>query len=123
TFTRQGTFDATIARLGALRDLGVTTIELMPVAQFPGARNWGYDGVLPLAVQDTYGGPEGLRRLVDAAHDQGLAVLLDVVCNHLGPEGNYLRDFGPYFDPARRSPWGDALNLEGAGSDEVRRFF
>ena len=97
TFTPEGTFDAIIPELDRLVDLGITTIELMPVAQFPGTRNWGYDGVLPFAVQNSYGGPEGLKRLVNACHARGLAVVLDVVYNHLGPEGNYLDGFGPYF--------------------------
>ena len=85
----------------------------MPVAQFPGARNWGYDGVYPFAVQNSYGGPEGLKRLVNACHKRGLAVVLDVVYNHLGPEGNYLRDFGPYFTDRYRTPWGQAVNFDG----------
>lgn len=123
TFTRAGTFDAIQPHLARLRDLGVTAIELMPVAQFPGARNWGYDGVGLYAVQETYGGPAGLKRLVNACHGAGLAVVLDVVYNHLGPEGNYLGRFGPYFTGAARTPWGDAINFAGAGSDEVRRFF
>jgi len=123
TFTREGTFDAIIPYLGYLRDIGVNAIELMPVAQFPGARNWGYDGVYPYAVQNSYGGPEGLKRLVNACHRNGLAVLLDVVYNHLGPEGNYLRDFGPYFTDKYRTPWGDAINFDGPYSDEVRRYF
>lgn len=123
TFSPEGTFDAVAARLPYLRSLGVTTIELMPVAQFPGARNWGYDGVSPYAVQNSYGGPTALKRLVDAAHREGLAVALDVVYNHLGPEGNYLREFGPYFTSRHKTPWGDALNFEGPDSDEVRRFF
>lgn len=123
TFTEQGTFEAAIDRLPDLVDLGVTAIEIMPVAQFPGERNWGYDGVLPFAVQKSYGGPNGLKRLVDAAHNASLAVILDVVYNHLGPEGNYLRDFGPYFTERYHSPWGAALNFDGPGSDEVRRFF
>jgi len=122
-FSSEGTFDGVVPRLAELRDLGVTAIELMPVAQFPGARNWGYDGVFPYAPQNTYGGPEGLRRLVDAAHRAGLAVLLDVVYNHLGPEGNVLADFGPYFTDRYRTPWGEALNFDGPDSDEVRRFF
>ncbi|MBW3619433.1 MAG: malto-oligosyltrehalose trehalohydrolase [Actinobacteria bacterium] len=122
TFTPEGTFDAIVPRLGELRELGVTTIELMPVWQFPGERNWGYDGVLPYAVQDSYGGPDGLRRLVDAAHGAGVAVVLDVVYNHYGPEGNHLRDFGPYFTDAYDTPWGDAVNVDGPGSDHVRRF-
>jgi maltooligosyltrehalose trehalohydrolase len=123
TFTPEGTFDAVIPHLPYLRELGITAIELMPVAQFPGRRNWGYDGVFPYAVQDSYGGPEGLRRLVDAAHGHGLAVVLDVVYNHLGPEGNHLSDFGPYFTQRYHTPWGAALNFDDAESDEVRRFF
>ena len=97
TFTPEGTFDAAIDKLSYLKELGVTVIELMPVAAFPGTRNWGYDGVSPYAVQAGYGVPQGLKRLVDAAHRMGLAVILDVVYNHLGNEGNYLRFFGPYF--------------------------
>ena len=122
TFTPSGTFDGVIERLPALRDLGVTAIEIMPVSEFPGSRNWGYDGVSPYAVQSTYGGPGGLKRLVDAAHRAGLAVLLDVVYNHLGPEGNYLREFGPYFSDRYRTAWGEGLNLDGPDSDEVRRY-
>ena len=122
-FTPEGTFDAVIAHLEELQDLGVTAIELMPVAQFPGRRNWGYDGVDLFAAQDSYGGPEGLKRLVNACHKQGLALVLDVVYNHLGPEGNYLGDFGPYFTEKYRTPWGAALNLDGPQSDEVRHFF
>jgi maltooligosyltrehalose trehalohydrolase len=123
SFTPEGTFDAIIPRLRALRDLGVTAIELMPVAQFPGNRNWGYDGVFPFCVQNSYGGPSGLRRLVNACHKENLCVALDVVYNHLGPEGNYLADFGPYFTDRYRTPWGQALNFDGEYSDEVRRFF
>jgi len=123
TFTPEGTFDAIIPRLDQLRNLGVTAIEIMPVAQFPGSRNWGYDGVYPFAVQDSYGGPEGLKRLVNACHMRGLVTIMDVVYNHLGPEGNYLADFGPYFTDLYRTPWGAAINFDGAGSDEVRRFF
>ncbi len=123
TFSPEGTFDAVVPHLGALRELGVTAIEIMPVAQFPGDRNWGYDGVFPFAPQASYGGPPGLQRLVDAAHSAGLAVILDVVFNHLGPEGNVLGAFGPYFTDRYRTPWGDAVNLDGPGSDEVRRFF
>lgn len=122
TFSRAGTFDGVIERLPALHGLGVTAIEVMPVAEFPGSRNWGYDGVSPYAVQSTYGGPEGLKHLVDAAHGLGLAVLLDVVYNHLGPEGNYLREFGPYFSDRYRTAWGEGLNLDGPDSDEVRRY-
>lgn len=123
TFTDEGTFDAAIPHLDGLADLGVTAVELLPVAQFPGERNWGYDGVYPYAVQHSYGGPEGLRRFVAAAHQRGLAVVMDAVYNHLGPEGNYLADYGPYFTRRYATPWGDALNLDGPGSDPVRRFF
>ncbi len=122
-FTPQGTFDAVIPHLDELKALGITAIELMPVAQFPGARNWGYDGVHPFAAQNTYGGPEGFQRLVDACHARGLAVVLDVVFNHLGPEGNYLTEFAHYFTDRYRTPWGPAVNFDGAQSDEVRRFF
>ncbi|MGZ8433782.1 MAG: malto-oligosyltrehalose trehalohydrolase [Candidatus Binatia bacterium] len=123
TFTSAGTFDAIVAHLAELKDLGITAIELMPVGQFPGSRNWGYDGVLPYAVQDSYGGPQGLKRLVNACHKIGLAVILDVVYNHLGPEGNYLADFGPYFTERYKTPWGPALNFDGPDSDPVRRYF
>src|SRR5690606_4192194 len=102
--------------------LGVTHVELMPVASWDGPRGWGYDGVALWCVHEAYGGPDALKRFVDAAHRQGLAVLLDVVYNHLGPSGNYLREFGPYFSDAHRTPWGDAVNLDGPGSDEVRDF-
>jgi len=123
TFTAEGTFDAIIPHLDELKELGITAMELMPVAQFPGSRNWGYDGVFPFAVQDSYGGPQGLKRLVSACHQKGLAVVLDVVYNHLGPEGNCLGDFGPYSTDRYRTPWGSALNFDGPDSDEVRRFF
>ena len=123
TFTPEGTFDAVVPQLDELRDLGVTAVELMPVAQFPGWRNWGYDGVFPFAVQDSYGGPDGLRRLVEECHARGLAVVLDVVYNHMGPEGNHLGKFGPYFTDRFRAPWGPAINFDGPGSDEVRRYF
>ncbi|KPK47013.1 MAG: malto-oligosyltrehalose trehalohydrolase [Dehalococcoidia bacterium SM23_28_2] len=123
TFTPEGTFDAVIPQLGELKELGITAIELMPVAQFPGSRNWGYDGVCPFAVQNSYGGPTGLKRLVNACHKLGLAVVLDVVYNHLGPEGNYAAEFGPYFTDKYMTPWGAALNFDGPHSDEVRRFF
>jgi maltooligosyltrehalose trehalohydrolase len=122
-FTPEGTFDAVIGHLPRLKRLGITAIELMPVAQFPGRRNWGYDGVGLFAPQSSYGGPDGLRRLVDACHREGLAAVLDVVYNHVGPEGNYLDAFGPYFTDRYRTPWGRGLNLDGSGSDEVRRFF
>ncbi len=123
TFTREGTFDAIIPRLAALRDIGINAIELMPVAQFPGERNWGYDGVYPFAVQHSYGGPAGLKRLVNACHNTGIALILDVVYNHLGPEGNYLADFAPYFTDKYRTPWGKAINFDGPYSDGVRNYF
>jgi maltooligosyltrehalose trehalohydrolase len=123
TFTPEGTFDAVIPHLDELADLGITAIELMPVAQFAGTRNWGYDGVYPFAVQNSYGGPYGLKRLVSACHGRGLAVILDVVYNHIGPEGNYLPRFGPYFTERYKTPWGPAINFDSAYSDEVRHFF
>lgn len=121
-FTPEGTFDAIIPRLPELRDLGVTALQLLPVAQFPGDRNWGYDGVFPYAVQNSYGGLAGLQRLVDACHHQNLAVVLDVVYNHLGPEGNYLWDLGVYFTDRHRTPWGDAINYDGPLSAGVRAY-
>jgi maltooligosyltrehalose trehalohydrolase len=123
TFSATGTFDGIVPQLEELKSLGITAIELMPVAQFPGDRNWGYDGVCPFAVQNSYGGPDGLMRLVDECHQRGMAVVLDVVYNHLGPEGNYLGEFGPYFTGAYRSPWGQAVNFDGEGSDDVVNFF
>lgn len=123
TFTPEGTFDAAIDRLNHLVELGVTHIELMPVAEFSGDRGWGYDGVDLYAPHHAYGGPEALKRLVNACHEHGLGVLLDVVYNHLGPAGNYLAQFGPYFTDRFATPWGEAVNLDGPGSDEVRRFF
>ena len=122
TFTPQGTFDAVIEHLDYLKKLGITAIEIMPVAAFPGRRNWGYDGVSLYAVQASYGGPAGLKRLVAAAHAAGLAVILDVVYNHLGNEGNYLRMFGPYFTPRHHTPWGEAINYDGEGGEGVRNF-
>ena len=123
TFSREGTFAGAIPYLrGLRRELGVTAIEIMPVAQFPGVRNWGYDGVQLYAVQNSYGGPDGFKQLVDAAHGEGLAVILDVVYNHVGPEGNYLPVFGPYFTEKYKTPWGPALNYDDAQSDEVRRY-
>lgn len=122
TFTAEGTFASAIGRLAELKKLGVTALEIMPVSQFPGARNWGYDGVHPYAVQNSYGGPLGLMELVDAAHDEGLGVILDVVYNHLGPEGNYLDQFAPYFTTRYHTPWGSALNYDGPDSDPVRRY-
>jgi maltooligosyltrehalose trehalohydrolase len=123
TFTPQGSFAAVAGQLAHLKALGVTAVELMPVAQFPGERNWGYDGVFPFAAQSSYGGPEGLKRLVNACHEAGLAVILDVVYNHLGPEGNCLGDYGPYFSSHYRTPWGAPLNFDGPHSDGVRRYF
>ena len=123
TFTPEGTFDAAQTRLDALRDLGITHVELMPVNSFPGVHGWGYDGVDLFAPHQPYGGPDALKRFVDACHARGLAVLLDVVYNHLGPSGNYLGKFGPYFTAAHHTPWGDAVNFEGRGSHEARRFF
>lgn len=123
TFTPEGTFDAVVPHLGELKNLGITAVEIMPVAQFPGRRNWGYDGVYPFAVQNSYGGPDGLKRLVNACHGAGLAVVLDVVYNHLGPEGNYLSEFGPYFTDRYQTPWSLAVNFDGPESDHVRRFF
>jgi maltooligosyltrehalose trehalohydrolase len=121
TFTPEGTFDAAIARLDHLVDLGVAAIEVLPIAAFSGRHGWGYDGVALYAVHDPYGGPDGFRRFVDAAHQRGLAVIVDAVYNHLGPSGNYLRDFGPYFTDTHHTPWGDAVNYDAANSDEVRR--
>jgi maltooligosyltrehalose trehalohydrolase len=122
TFTREGTFDAAVERLGHLVDLGVDAVELLPCAAFPGEHGWGYDGVDLFAVHDPYGGPDGLKRFVDAAHARGLGVVMDVVHNHLGPDGNYLARFGPYFTDTYATPWGAAVNLDGSRSDEVRRF-
>jgi maltooligosyltrehalose trehalohydrolase len=123
TFTPVGTFEAAIEPLDHLVELGITHVEIMPVAEFPGSRGWGYDGVDLYAPHHTYGGPEGLKRLVDACHSRGLAVILDVVYNHLGPAGNYLGRFGPYFTERYATPWGLAVNLDGPESEEVRRFF
>lgn len=123
TFTQEGTFDAAIGRLDYLAELGITHLELMPVAAFPGEHGWGYDGVALFAVRDGYGGPDGLKRLVDACHVRGLGVLLDVVYNHFGPVGNYTCKFGNYTTDKHHTPWGSAINFEEAGSDEVRRYF
>jgi maltooligosyltrehalose trehalohydrolase len=123
TFTEEGTFESAIDKLEHLIDIGVNAIELMPVSQFPGERNWGYDGVYPFAVQNSYGGPDGLKKLVDACHQKGIAIFLDVVFNHLGPEGNYMKQFGPYFTDNYKSPWGEAINFDGQWSDGVREFF
>jgi maltooligosyltrehalose trehalohydrolase len=123
TFTASHDFDGVVSKLDYLAWLGVNAIELMPLAQFPGTRNWGYDGVYPFAIQQSYGGVDGFRRLVDAAHHRGIAVVVDVVYNHLGPEGNYLPLFGPYFTDHYRTPWGAAVNFDDAWSDGVRNFF
>ena len=123
TFTPDGTFEGIVSRIRSLKELGITAIELMPVAEFPGNRNWGYDGVNLYAPHSAYGGHCGLKKLVNACHREGLAVVLDVVYNHLGPEGNYLAEFGPYFTGRYRTPWGQAINFDGSGSDGVRRFF
>ncbi|HEX8140700.1 MAG TPA: malto-oligosyltrehalose trehalohydrolase [Pyrinomonadaceae bacterium] len=123
TFTPEGTFEAAIEKLPHLKRLGVTALELMPVAQFPGGRNWGYDGAYLFAPQSTYGGPNALKRLIDACHREGLAVVMDVVYNHLGPEGNYLGEYAPIYSDSYRTPWGAALNFDGEESDGVRRFF
>ncbi|MDA8091958.1 MAG: malto-oligosyltrehalose trehalohydrolase [Actinomycetota bacterium] len=126
TFTPEGTFRAVAGRIPYLKELGVTAVELMPVAQFPGRRNWGYDGAYPFAPQNSYGGgfaPRELKELVLALHKAGIAAILDVVYNHLGPEGNYLGKFGPYFSGIYHTPWGGAINYDGPGSDDVRRYF
>ena len=123
TFSTEGTFDGVVSHLDHLIDLGVTHVELMPVASFPGQHGWGYDGVGLFAVHEPYGGPEGLCRMVDACHRRGLGVILDVVYNHLGPEGNYLAEFGPYFTDRVHTPWGNAVNLDDRGCEPVRRFF
>ena len=123
TFTPEGTFDSAIDKLQHLVELGVTHVELMPVAQFAGRRGWGYDGVYPYAPHQAYGGPAGLQRLVDACHAESLAVILDVVYNHLGPSGNYLSKFAPYFSDRHKTPWGSAINFDGPYSDDVREYF
>jgi len=123
TFTGQGTLDSAIDRLNHLVELGITHVELMPVASFAGRHGWGYDGVALFSVHEPYGGPDALKRFVEAAHQRGLAVLLDVVYNHFGPDGNYAEKFGPYLTDSHHTPWGGAVNLEEAGSHEVRRFF
>ncbi len=122
TFTPEGTLDSAIERLPHLRDLGIGVVELMPLAAFPGARGWGYDGVALSAVHAAYGGPAALQRFVDAAHGHGIAVALDAVYNHLGPSGNYLSQFGPYFTPTHSTPWGEAVNLDAPGSRGMRQF-
>jgi len=123
TFTEEGTFDAAIEKIDHLKSLGINAVEIMPVGQFPGSRNWGYDVVYPFAVQASYGGPMGLMRLVDALHGAGIAVILDVIYNHLGPEGNYLPNFGPYFTDKYQTPWGKAMNFDDGYSDGVRNYY
>lgn len=123
TFTPEGSLDSAIEKLDHLRDFGITHVELMPVASFAGEYGWGYDGVSLYAVHEPYGGPDALKRFVNAAHERDLAVLLDVVYNHFGPVGNYTGKFGPYFTQSHKTPWGGAVNLEGRGSHQVRRFF
>jgi maltooligosyltrehalose trehalohydrolase len=122
TFTPEGTFDAAIDRLDHLVSLGIDAVELLPVAEFSGSRGWGYDGVDLFAPHHVYGGPDGLKRLVDACHARGIGVVMDVVYNHLGPSGNYLGQFGPYFTNSHSTNWGDAVNFDAAWSDEVRSF-
>lgn len=123
TFSNEGTFDAAIPKLQYLADLGVTHVEVMPLAAWAGHQGWGYDSVALFATHEAYGGPDGFKRFVDACHGVGLSVILDVVYNHFGPVGNYTTKFGPYLNEDRKTPWGDAVNLDGPGSDEVRRFF
>ena len=123
TFSTEGTFKGIEEKLEYLAELGINAIEIMPVAQFPGKRNWGYDGVYPFAVQHSYGGARGLQQLIDLCHQKGLAVVLDVVYNHLGPEGNYLGDFAPYFTEKYHTPWGKAINFDDAWCDGVRNYF
>jgi maltooligosyltrehalose trehalohydrolase len=123
TFSKEGTFDGAIAHLDYLAELGITHVEIMPVAAFAGNQGWGYDGVALFATHEPYGGPDGFKRFVDACHARGLNVILDVVYNHFGPVGNYTNKFGPYLTDKHKTPWGDAVNLDEGGSDEVRRFF
>ena len=123
TFSEEGTFDGVVNKLDHFIELGINTLEIMPIAQFPGNRNWGYDGVFPFAVQNSYGSRESLKGLINACHQKGIAVLLDVVYNHIGPEGNYLASYGPYFTEKYHTPWGQALNFDDEYSDEVRNFF
>ena len=123
TFSEDGTFEGVISYLDDLVTLGINAIELMPIAQFSGPRNWGYDGVFAYAPHNSYGGPESLKRLINAAHERGLAIFLDVVYNHLGPEGNYLETFGPFLTDRYRTPWGQGINFDGVESEPVREFF
>lgn len=122
-YTQAGTFEALIGQLDDLKDLGITAIELMPIGQFSGQRNWGYDGVFTFAVQNSYGGPDGLRKLVDACHARGMAVILDVIYNHFGPEGGFFGDFAPYFTSKYKTPWGNAINFDDAYNQHVRQYF
>jgi maltooligosyltrehalose trehalohydrolase len=122
-FTEEGDFVSIIPKLDHIRELGITAIEIMPVAQFPGRRNWGYDGVFPFAVQHSYGGAKGLQELVNACHEKGLAIILDVVYNHLGPEGNYLGNFAPYITGKHHTPWGGAMNFDDHHNEGVRNYF
>ena len=123
TFTAEGTFDAAIEKIAYLFELGITHVEVMPLAEFAGGRGWGYDGVDLFAVNHCYGGPDGFKRFVNACHMHGIGVIVDVVYNHFGPVGNYTGKFGPYVTDKHKTPWGDAVNLEDAGSDEVRDYF
>ncbi len=123
TFTPEGTFKAILPRLDELKEMGINALEIMPISQFPGTRNWGYDGVYPYSVQNSYGTPDDFKQLVDECHLRGIAVFLDLVYNHLGPEGNYFGHYGPYFTKNYCTPWGDAINFDGAYSDGVRDFF
>jgi maltooligosyltrehalose trehalohydrolase len=123
TFTTEGNFETIIPQLDELKEIGINALQLMPVAQFPGNRNWGYDAVFPYAVQNSYGGPSGLKKLINACHEKGLAVFLDVVYNHIGPEGNYFSEFGPYFTHKYTTPWGDAINFDDQWCDGVRDYF
>ncbi|MBN2753731.1 MAG: malto-oligosyltrehalose trehalohydrolase [Candidatus Goldbacteria bacterium] len=123
TFTPEGTFDSAVLMIPYLKKLGINALEIMPVAQFPGGRNWGYDGTYPFAPQDTYGGPEKLKYLINELHKNNIAVIMDVVYNHLGPEGNYTGSYGPYFTDRYKTPWGDAVNFDGEHSEGVRDFF
>lgn len=123
TFTEEGTFEAVTNKLDHLKELGINAIEIMPVSQFPGNRNWGYDGVYPFAAQHSYGGAEALKKMIDTCHSEGIAVILDAVYNHMGPEGNYLSEYGSYFTNKYETPWGKAINFDDKHSDEVRNFF
>jgi len=123
TFSPQGNFQGIEEKLNYLKDLGITAIEIMPVAQFPGDRNWGYDGVFPYAVQNSYGGAMGLMQLVNSCHQKGIAIILDVVYNHIGPEGNYFSEFGKYFTPKYNTPWGEAINFDDEWCDAVRDYY